>query len=255
MSLFFNLSLKKSLTNTTSLIFMVSIITAFSTTGIIVLLLNIIIFILFSKSLKPQIRFILIVIILAIIPLVLSLSFMSDKIETQIAQSNISYSRFGAAVVHWEIIQDYPYAGLPYDDNKTYERYADNISPNGITEIFIRYGVFAGIFYYILLFRSNKVLMNYLGLKNKAILLFLILIVSIFSENIGNRPTYLMLLFIPMLRDFKGYVHVKELAYSNNSKKRIEPIPINSVSITNKSKLIFTNDKKFSKSSFIRARL
>ncbi len=213
-ALFFNMLIQKKLLNRLNLLFIISIITAFSTTGTIVLFINIIIYLFISKSLKLQYRFFLIVIVLTAIPFISSLSFMKDKIDSQLNQSNISYSRFGAIVVHWNIIQAYPYAGLPYDDNKTYDKFADNISPNGITEIFIRYGVFVGLFYYILMFRSNNILMKYLGYPNKGFALFLILTVSIFSENIGNRPIYLMLLFIPMLNDFKPYVDSKVLYFN-----------------------------------------
>lgn len=194
---------KKSIFNKINLLFIINIISAISTTGIIVLLMNIAFFTLTIKTVSLQYRVIVFSLLLISIPTISSLSFMSDKIQTQYDQSDLSYSRFGAVVVHWKIMKDYPFAGLPYDNNKTYKTYSDFISPNGITEIFIRYGIPAGIIYYILLYKSCVTIMNYLGYKKRGYFMFLILVTLLFSQAMGNRPIYLLFLFFPILPVFK----------------------------------------------------
>lgn len=187
---FFNTFYHKELFSKTNTIFLINILSTLSTTGFIVLLMIFITYIIIFKSLNIQYKILLILILISCIPAIFSLSFMSKKINDQIGQSDLSYSRFGAAVVHWKIIQDYPYAGLPNDNNKTYSKYSDNISPNGITEIFVRYGVIAGFIYYFILFLSCGTIMYMLGNPHYGIYLFIILVTLIMSQTIGTSPIY-----------------------------------------------------------------
>lgn len=211
-ALFLNLFLKKKFIERANIIFVTCIITTFSTTGYIVLLLNLAFFAFAGKKISINNRIFIILLLLIMIPFISSLSFMKGKIDNQIEQSDVSYSRFGAAIVHWKIIQDYPLTGLPYDET-TYSEYADNISPNGITEIFLRYGVIVGFLYYLFLYNSSVFLMRLIGYKKKGYMFFIILILLIFGENMGNKPIYLILLFLPLIDYHK----------TNNSVK----IPIN----------------------------
>jgi hypothetical protein len=114
--------------------------------------------------------------------------------QDQFNDSDVSYSRFGAAVVHWNIIKDYPITGLPYDET-TYSKYADNISPNGITEIFLRFGVIAGFIYYVFLFKASSKMIKMFGNKKKGLGLFLVLTLVLFSETQGNKPIYWAIIF------------------------------------------------------------
>jgi len=196
-ALFLNTFIKKSLVNKTNALFFINILTTFSTTGTIVLLMIITIFSITLKSLPIQIRVAMILMLLISVPVISSLPFMTEKINDQLNQSDVSFSRFGAVKVHWNIIKDYPFSGLPPDE-ASYAKYSDDISPNGITEIFVRYGLITGIIYYILLFKSCNYLVTSIGYKNKGYLLFLVMIVSIFSQTIGNRPIYLLFIFAPI---------------------------------------------------------
>jgi len=201
-ALFLNLFIKKRIFNKTNLLFILSIITAFSTMGTIALLINLSLFGLLNKSLSFPIRVLVFSLLITTISAISSLPFMTEKINEQIADSDVSYSRFGAAVVHFKIIKDYPLTGLPYDKT-TYSKYADNISPNGITQMFVRYGIIAGFIYYIFLFRTSSTVMKLFGEKNKGYALFIILVIVLFSETQGNTPMYWAIIFsqIP-LSDF-----------------------------------------------------
>lgn len=210
---FFNTFYTKELFSKTNAIFLVNIFSTLSTTGFIVLLMIFIVYLISFKSLKIQNKLLLLIILIACIPAIFSLSFMTKKINDQMGQSDLSYSRFGAAVVHWNIIQDYPITGLPNDNNKTYSKYSDNISPNGITEIFVRYGVISGMIYYFILYLSSGSIMYILGNPNKGIFLFLILVTLIMSQTIGTSPIYwLLVLNLTLLGDKeKNILRIKRL--------------------------------------------
>lgn len=214
--LFFNLFLKKVFFEITNILFIICIITTFSTTGYIALIANITFFTLANKKIDSYFRIILILFLILSIPAISSLPFMKEKVNSQIEESDISYSRFGAAVVHWNIIKDYPLTGLPYDET-TYSKYADSISPNGITEIFLRYGLIVGLLYYFFLFRATNFLMQLIGYKGKGYMLFLLLILLIFSQTMGNRPIYLLMLFLPLIGYFKKSIQRTPIHSNGNS--------------------------------------
>lgn len=200
-ALFLNAFAERKITDKTSILFVISIISTVSTAGLIGLIIIVVLYNIESGNAPLLYRYSLICLLILSIPFILSLPFIGEKIAMQIDDSDISYSRFGAVVVHMNIIKDYPYAGLPYDDNETYSNYADNISPNGITEIFIRYGVFAGIFYYILLFRASNKIMKMLNYNNMGYALFMVFILMIFSQTMGNKPIYWAFVFVPYAID------------------------------------------------------
>ena len=211
-ALFLNLFITKKIFSKLNMLFVVSIITAFSTTGTIGLILVLSIFGLLNKSLGPMYKLLVVIFLIISVPVISTLPFMSDKIDSQINQSNLSYSRFGAAVVHYHIIKDYPFTGMPWSE-ETYAKYADNISPNGITEIFVRYGIIVGLIYYILLYRTSAIIMQLLGEKNKGYTLFLVFVILIFGETIGNSPIYWALIFaqIPLAEFLEKYKRFKKL--------------------------------------------
>ena len=189
-----NLAKSRSVFNKTNILFIVVLITTFSTMGYIVLFMNLTLFGIYSKSIKLKYRILLVCLLVLSIPTLISISFIGDKMQDQFNDSDVSYSRFGAAVVHWNIIKDYPITGLPYDET-TYSKYADNISPNGITEIFLRFGVIAGFIYYVFLFKASSKMIKMFGNKKKGLGLFLVLTPVLFSETQGNKPIYWAIIF------------------------------------------------------------
>jgi len=220
-ALFLNIYFKNKLFNFTNILLIVNIVSAFSTMGLTALMLIVLFYSMSLKSIKLFHRIFIIIVLVVSIPVVSSLPFMNEKIATQISAVDISYSRFGAALVHWNIIKDYPITGLPYDD-KTYSNYADDISPNGITEIFVRYGAIAGIIYYIFLFRASSTIMYTLNYKKHGFFLFMILFIVIFSETLGNKPFYWTLIFSQI--PFSNYLKNKKISVQKNKNIRKDKI-------------------------------
>ncbi len=191
---FLNMFITKKIINKTNLIFIIAILTTFSTNGFIVILMSLALFTSINKSVSLPVKILLFTFLIGVLPAIMALPFMSKKVDDQFNQSDISYSRFGAAVVHYNIVKDYPLTGMPWSE-ETYLKYADNISPNGITVIFVRYGLIAGIIYYILLFRLCSTIMALFGKRNSGFALFLVLVVSNFGQTTGNSPIYWTFIF------------------------------------------------------------
>lgn len=204
LALFVNLLKYKNIFSKVNVLFIISIISTLSTTGLIVFFLIVLYYVLLIAKTNPILKFGIIGFFVLFIPTISSLPFMKDKIVDQFAQSDVSYSRFGAAVVHYNIVKDYPISGFPFSE-KAYAKYANSISPNGVTEIFVRYGVIAGFLYYIFLYNACKSIMFSIGYPRKGFFLFFITLVLLFSQTIGNRPIFLMLLFIPVINLKQGF--------------------------------------------------
>lgn len=215
-----NLLKSKRIFNKKNNLFIIVIITTFSTMGLLALFINLILFGLYNKSLKLLYRILLVSLLVLSIPALISISFVGDKIQEQMNDSDVSYSRFGAAVVHYNIVKDYPITGLPYDET-SYSKYADNISPNGITEIFLRYGIIAGLFYYYCLFRATVSIVKIFNSEKKALWLFLILVVVLFSETQGNSPMYWAIVFsqIPLSVFLKKWNRLQNIKESRVTQK------------------------------------
>jgi len=193
-ALFLNMLLTREIINKINFVLVVSVISTFSTTGYLVILLIFLFFIGTSKKLSIIKKVIMLIFVLGLIPIVYSLPFVGDKIQEQSTQSDISYSRFGAFLVHLNILRDFPLTGLPYD-NTTYFNYADNISPNGISEVFIRFGYVVGFYYYYLLFRSSQFITQNIGYRRIGFYLFLVIFTSLFSQTVGTSPIILLFVF------------------------------------------------------------
>jgi len=192
---FFNLLRTNKVLGKVNIVLIISILSTFSTNGIIVLLIIIIIYFQFNKSVNRYLRFFYLISLLFFVPLIYNLPFMGDKIEEQFSQKDLSYSRFGAIYTHFKILEDFPLTGLPYKE-QVYFDYSDDVSPNGITEILIRYGYLVGFFYYFLLFRACKSIVGLLGYRKLSFVLFLVMILLLFSQTIGNNPIYWLFIFM-----------------------------------------------------------
>jgi hypothetical protein len=189
-----NLISNKIILTKENFILIIATLTTFSTNGYIVIVLNLVFFMFYNRNFEY--RVFSIIAFCALIPILINSSQVGGKIKLQIDDSNVSYSRFGAAVVHWNIVKDFPITGLPFEKNKkTYSKYADDISPNGITEIFLLYGIIGGIFYYYWLFRAAVSICKLVKREKKATWLFIIFVVVLFSQTQANQPIFWAIIF------------------------------------------------------------
>lgn len=175
-------------------IYIIALLTTFSTTAYIGFLFTLTSnLIIFSKS-KYRYLHLLIIIIFSIF--IFQFDFIGDKISNQIGESTSNReNRFGAMLTHIEIISNYPILGIGVADfNQIFELYKVESLANGVTLVFLCFGLIFGLIYYYLIFNScNKLLKT---TTTKSTLLFLLLIILSFSQDITIRYFYFFIISI-----------------------------------------------------------
>lgn len=197
-ALFLNTIRFKKLFSSINIIIFITIITTFSTTGYLAMFFICITYNLFYSSSK--IKFLYIFILLLSSGFIFELDFMQDKIAGQISSANDdNSSRFGAILVHFEVMKDYPFLGVGEGISKYVSMYTHSESTsNGISLVFVKYGIPFGILYYYLLFKSCKNIIQHIIQKHDLSLsycFFLLLLILSFSQDITIRHFYFFMIF------------------------------------------------------------
>ena len=182
---------KEKITSKKSLVLLLTNLTTFSTTGYVATAVLFVGYIFFS-NIKKSYKFILSVILLAVVYYVGQLDFMTEKIAEQSADDS-TWSRFGAIAYHWNQITQSPIIGFgPFLSNV----FGDELlsSPNGLTDLMRYYGIPLSIVFYCLLYRGTKV---YVGNSHKGanVCVFVSLLLLCFSQTITYSPFFMVLYF------------------------------------------------------------
>jgi len=197
---------EKLLFSKKNIVFIIAIITTFSTSGFIVLFLIIIsYFILHDNLIKIVVSLpIIAAIVYFSITYVWAMDFMSKKIEENIVSSSERRSsRFGAALYHFRELKKFPLGGVYLkleDEEKNLIPTDKEVSPNGLTRVFLNNGIPFAIIYYFLFYRGLK---RWLLYNNKSSTLlhwffFIIFLLLAFSQDITTRLFYEMVLFFSL---------------------------------------------------------
>lgn len=187
-ALVFSLCVNKRLLSRDNIPLILAILSTCSSAGYI----SFILIILFSLFMQEKIVYKVITVI-AIIFLwqpVMELDFMADKIASNYDNAlNSSASRFGAMIYHWEKVQLSPivgYAGgvTPVTDFDrvmvTMERL---ISPNGLTYLFVFWGIPLAIFFYYLMYNGFRKLTGIRSM-GRLVSFYLVILSTAFSQTI-----------------------------------------------------------------------
>ncbi len=158
-------------------------------------------FFLFSLSGKKDnsLRKVFCLLLLTVIVLAANYYFSSDLIRTKItddiSNSEMSYSRFGSILYHWDFIVQNPLLGIGYQGEAESDLYV-GCAPNGISNIIRILGIPFSILYYILLWRGLRNSMGpYPGLTRLLTsTCFISLLLVAFGQDITTRPFCYMLL-------------------------------------------------------------
>lgn len=188
-NLFYN---KEYIFSNRNLLLIITNITTFSTTGYIAMCVLLIGY-LFYARIKRIHKIIMVFLMLLIIPYVIQLDFIADKILEQSADVDTTWSRFGAMVYHWSQIVRSPYIGYgPFLINVEDELL---LSPNGLTDLIRYYGVPLSLMIYVMLFKSTY---NYIGHDSVGInvVVFVSIILLCFSQTITTSPFFYLLYFL-----------------------------------------------------------
>ncbi|MBO4961658.1 MAG: hypothetical protein J6C80_05435 [Flavobacteriales bacterium] len=179
-----------------SILFLLTIISTFSTAGYASFTLIIILAIIFSRKINALFKILMCLLIPSIVGYIFSLEFMSEKISTNIELDGNTQSRFYAIIYHWEMIKETSYIiGCYYRDTE--------ISPNGLTMVLLRWGIPISIVYYILLFKG---LFSQFREKNiiKKTLYILPILVVVFSQVATVYPLFYAIVMMGCIDSNKG---------------------------------------------------
>lgn len=172
-----------------NIILIVANLTAMSTTGISVMLIIFIVYVLKGNTSKTK-KIIWGTILLASIPAILSLDFMSDKIGGEMSD-DATHSRFGAIAYHITQIEKSPFLGFgPFLSTVFGMDLAS--SPNGVSDSVRYFGIPMAVYIWFLLYRGTNI---YIIGKTERIATFVVLMMLAFTQTIMTSPFYYMLYF------------------------------------------------------------
>lgn len=168
-------------------------ITAMSTTGISAMLLIFMVYVL-KGNISTSKKVFWGLLFITIIPSILSLEFMADKIGEEFA-NDASYSRFGAITYHITQIKESPIIGYgPFLSTVFGMDLA--VSPNGVSDSVRFFGIPIAIFVWFLLYCGTKV---YINGRTERITAFVVLMLLAFTQTITMNPFYYLLYFFAIV--------------------------------------------------------
>ncbi|MEG2599729.1 MAG: hypothetical protein RSA66_09685 [Muribaculaceae bacterium] len=197
LALFLNIFVLKN-TGRNNIILIVAIITTFSTAGYIILSF---IFIAHSFYSKSKWSFIItLAISVGFIYFTWNLDFMWNKFYNDFESASTNdLTRFGAFYKHIKILKENLFLGGNLSgvtiDNET------GILANGISNIFIAWGIIGGTLYYIFMFLScKKQLSNNQMDDSLYIVYFILLILLAFSQTVTTSLLYYVILMLGLTK-------------------------------------------------------
>lgn len=184
-----------------NLVFIISTITTFSTTGYVCLAFLIVSYVYFKNN-KLGFKLIGIIILPVVLTRVFELDFMTDKILSDMDRSDSSYSRFGAMLYHLEKIELSPILGFgvnkwPITNMDMIMRFNVDVSPNGWTIIPAVWGIPFAMAYFVFLFLGLKDILK--AERTQTVIFFISVLLSVFSQDVTNRSLFYVIFFIGVL--------------------------------------------------------
>jgi hypothetical protein len=210
-ALMLNMIMEKNLFAKTNLVFLIAIVTTFSTATYLALFFFLLGYYMIRNDVKYKFIYILLAGFVSIYGY-FSLTFMQDKIMQNIASSDeTTKSRFGSAKADLQVFSMSPVFGLGRtEENKQMVSKKLNVLQhrnNGVTGLLASYGLFIFILYYVSYYKSFK---RYLftfyesgNYKAVAVVLLSTIFIIGFSQRIFLMPFFYSFLFIHLV-DFNG---------------------------------------------------
>ena len=207
----FNTTIEKSILNKRNIILGIGLITTFSTTGFIALMILIVGFLLFVRKKS--------FILLAIIPLFVysfyfafnNVEVLGKKIQTEVEFSSSNKiqgnNRLKSFILDMKDYPTSPYFGLGLDDRTRYLDYdkgGTSNRNNGLSDYLVRFGLIGFSIYFVSMYYGIKKFVSFFNADRALIYLFMLLILVIgFSELYFRLPFFMALSLIPMVIDFE----------------------------------------------------
>lgn len=204
-ALILNLAQEKKILNFANIVYLLSLLSTFSTAGYIELMLIIVYYVLSQNS--KIYKIILLSILPFLLPYILKLDFVGSKMADNMAAGSYkAYSRFGAMAYHWEKIKESPIIGyhggtMPNTalDSIMSDFNGKMISPNGITWVIVYFGIPLAILFYKYLYRSIDYLLPNSRQKWDTIFVFLVFLSCAFSQTITTMPIFFLIVSLGII--------------------------------------------------------
>lgn len=203
-ALILNLSREKKILNATNIIYVLTILSTMSTAGYMVLMLIVVYYVFSQNSLIY--KFGLIFLLPFLLPYIYNLDFVGTKMMENLASSSYkAYSRFGAMIYHWEKIKVSPLLGyhggaMPNTalDSIMSDYEGKMISPNGVTWVFVYFGIPLAILFYTYLYKSIDFLLPTSRRSWEVVAIFFVFISCAFSQTITTMPIFFLIVSLSL---------------------------------------------------------
>lgn len=226
LALIFNWHRQEKLITKENVVFIISIVTTFSTAAYIAFAIFLV-FVNFEKIRQNVLYTILLgLFLVATLILYEKIPFLKDKIENNIAGANVTTtSRFGSALADYNQFKENPIFGfgragakVGFKDEKFYD--VENHRNNGIFIVLSTYGLIIFIYYFTMIFQVFKSIRSCYSLpKYYHYFAFIILLILGFSQAVFLRPFFYAFLFLPLA--LKSSVRYIESINSNSNSQQI----------------------------------
>ena len=212
-ALIFNIIKEGNLLTKKNVVFVIALITTFSTAGYIALFFLMCGYFIFNRGLSQKI--ILIVFVIASLSIYTNTTFLKEKVthNLYIADESTS-SRFGSALADYRLFEKSPIVGW----GRGPMRYGGEVSlfgkdehrNNGAFILLATYGSLGFLMYFFLLYKSLKNINNlFLFRKRFALVSFFTILILGFAQDLFFKPFFLCFLFL--------FVIIKSKNINNNS--------------------------------------
>lgn len=201
-ALFFNLFVYPFRGVKGNIILIISLITTFSTGGYLCGIFVLFIYILNNK--KGASKLVGVICFMVVFFFVMKLDFVGLKISEQLDSAEIGSgrTRFGAFISQIALIKSSPLIGgadfseILQGENKTLA--------SGTLQVFILYGIPAGVIFYIFYFKSIKNILKRYNLNYFCVYsFFIMLLILSFSQTIFAQKMFMVMLFVGLMTQKK----------------------------------------------------
>jgi hypothetical protein len=185
-------SIKKALSFKNFILF-ITTLTTFSTTGYFAFVFLFLSWLLFFRRFR-FINILASLLFLLVVVYSLNFDFLLPKVMNDL-DSDSNSSRFNASIYHFGLILSKPIFGWGKGMSGIIE-----LSPNGLTQLVVVWGILFSSVYYLYLFRGCKIILLKNNIKAPPYFLFMLLVILAFSQSITLDPFYFLLMFFGALK-------------------------------------------------------
>lgn len=205
-ALFFHLLKKKRLLTFKSIILIATIITTYSTSGILTLFV-ILTWYLYQVKTNLLIRIIsLLAATILFVNVYFEVDFLGRKVQDNIEEATTTTgSRFGSALADWLLFKQNPIIGYGRNIDAKYGVSYFDLSimhrNNGLTNLFVQWGLILALVYLVLYYKSLINITSFYkkDIKYTALTGFIVIILSGFSQGIFQYSLFHSLIFLGLI--------------------------------------------------------